>query len=415
VDIVFDTGVQGRIAEPYITKAKDHATARLSQPANKTDLQSLTFALISFTLIRKLLISIPASEEYEMGRFKDIARTDLWAPKSVISAVDNVGKFEYEDKTARLRYNSQDIFRMMMVTCQVMNQHSDYSDSFASPVLQDAVTVPWEEVDVSRLVITSESSVRWIRDEAVTFLNAAYKTTWKMEMPRDPNHPDAPVVSFDVSYPRLEISTNQDKQLDNVIAWLGKLNAAMPAVEYMICAGFATCWKLVYFQRVGHLMTILERSVPAWITFRPYDILVKLGLHHCELSSDDYDGTAYVGFVKEIHRRIISSVSVFTEFLELAKQPDNKFGTAAQLLPFKKGMFAERAFVGMEDYSYQRMRSDAQSDCITKIKDKGLVTAGLIFGFSREVIVSDNFVGRVNGDPNLIRTSYLKSDLKNYH
>jgi hypothetical protein len=338
------------------------------------------------------------------------------APKSVIAAVANVGKFELDDKVCRLKYNSQDIFRMLMTMCKVMNHHSDFEDMYSSPVVEDGDTAGWDDVDVTRLVITSEASVRWIRDEAAKFLDVAYENTWNVEYtpPATPTEPEPAPVQMTCTYPRLPISLDADKQMENVVAWINRLHAKMPGVEYVIAAGFATAWKLIFFQRIGHLLTGLVKGLPAWILTRPFDILTTLGLFHCEISTDDYDGTSYVGFVHAIHQHLVMNVAFFAEFLELGKQPDDKFGTAAQLIPYKRNDFVERVMVGLEDFTVQKLKADAQTICITKIRDKGLATAGLIFGFAQDVSVVPNYIGRVNGDPNSVRNQFFKSDLKSY-
>lgn len=303
-----------------------------------------------------------------------------------------------------------------MTICKVMNSHSDFADLYSGPVVVGGDTVPWDEVDVSRLVITSEASVRWIRDEAAKYLDRAYENTWDVSYtpPATPEEPEPEPVRMTCTYPRLPISLDAEKQMENVVAWINRLNARMPGVQYVIAAGFATAWKLIFYQRVGYLFRNLVRGLPDWIDSRPFDVLVTLGLHHCEISTDDYDGTSYIGFVNAIHQHLVMNVAFFAEFLELGKQPDDKFGTAAQLIPYKRNDFVERVLVGLEDFTVQKLKADAQTLCITKIKDKGLATAGLIFGFAQEVSVVPNYIGRTNGDPNSIRNQFFKSDLKSY-
>lgn len=303
-----------------------------------------------------------------------------------------------------------------MTICKVMDEHSDFVDNYSSPVTVDGATLPWDDVDVTRLVITSEASVRWIRDEAVKFLDRAYENNWQVEYtpPTTPEEPEPAPVMMTCTYPRLPISQDAEKQMENVVAWINKLHRRMPGVQYVIAAGFATAWKLIFFQRVGHLLRNLVRGLPDWIDVRPFDVLTTLGLHHCEISTDDYDGTSYVGFVRAIHQHVLMNTAFFAEFLDLGKQPDDKFGTAAQLIPYKRNDFVERVIVGLEDYTVQKLKADAQAICITKLKDKGLTTAGLIFGFAQEVQVVPNYIGRVNGDPNSVRNQFFKPDLKSY-
>ena len=415
VEIVFDVGVQSRIADIYVTKARNHAINKYQSVNN--DLQCSTFALISIALCRKLLLSTPDSEEYEVGRFRSIWKTELMAPKSAIAAISNVGKFEFEDKVARLKYSSQDVFRMLLTTCKVMNQHSSYRNNYATGYHDADGEVGWDDVDTTRCVITSESSVRWLRDEAIKFLDVAYMNTWQVDFspPPTPEVPDPPIIAMEVSYPRLKIVDDADKQLQEVVAWLGRLHAGMPGVQYVIAAGFATAWKLVFFQRVGHLFSNLVRGLPDWINNRPIDVLTTLGLHHYDLSTDDYDGLSYFGFIHEIHNHVLTNTAFYSEFLELAKQPDDKFGTAAQMIPYNRTDFAEAVFVGLPLFTYERLKSDAQAITVVKLQDRGAVTAGLTFGFARDVKIVPNFIGRLNGDPNNIRTQYLKPDLKLYN
>jgi hypothetical protein len=417
VELTFDHTSVGRIAQPYVAKARDHAVHRLHQPPESEDFQSHTFALISFTMIRKMLLAVPSSEKFEMGRFKTIADVEWFAPKSVIAAVDNIGKFEQDDMVARLKYNSQDIFRLMMDTAKVMDRHSDYHEKYASPVQG----LPWDEIDTSKLVITSEASARWIRDKAKEYLNRAMEHTWTVTITGtdpDPDDEDNEIPwqqQIQVTYPHLVISDNPDKQLRNVLDWVVKLNARMPHIQTVIAAGFATCWRLIYFQRIGHLLRNIERGLPAWFDMRPYDMLTTLGLHHCEISTDDYDGDGYVGFVHEIHRRLITLRSDFNHFLELAKQPDTAFGTVAQLLTYDSEKdYVDKDVIGIDGMIIGALKSDSQAECMYKLKNKGQVVAGLIFGFTKKVEMINNYLGRVNGNPNTLRDNYLKSDFKNY-
>lgn len=416
VEITFDHTSVARVAAPFVTKARDHAQHRLRQEADSEDFQSSTFALISFTAIRKMLLSVPASEKFELGRFKNFTDVEWFGPKSVIAAVDNIGKFEHDDMIARIKYNSQDIFRLMMDTCKVMDRHQDYNGKFASPVALQ----PWEDLDTSKLVITSDSSVRWIRDKAKDYLDRAMAHTWNVvvrgpDRDDDGNEIEPWEENMQVSYPHLDYNPDPDKQLRNVLEWLPKLNARMPHILTLISAGFATCWKLIYFQRIGHLMNRIERNLPDWYTDRPYDILTRLGIHHCDISTDDYDGDGYVGFVNEIHRRLITMRTDFNQFLEMAKQPDTAFGSPAQLLVYNsENDYVDRDVIGIEGMTIGGMRSDSQAESMFKLKNKGQVVAGLIFGFTKKVEMFNNYLARVNGNPNTLRDNYLKSDFKNY-
>lgn len=417
VEITFDQAAVGRIAAPYVERAKEHAQYRLQRPANEEDLQATTVALVSFTAIRKMLLAVPASEQYELGRFKTIKDVEWFAPKSVIAAVDNIGKFEHEDFVARLKYNSQDIFRLMMETCKVMDRHQFYGGKYSSPVQN----VDWEDLDTSTLVITSESSARWIRDKAREYLKTAFAHHWTVTItgndpPEDEGGDPIPwQQEVEVTYPNLPFDDDPDKQIRNVLDWLALLNNRMPFIRRVVAAGFATCWKLIYFQRIGHMFRNIEDRIPDWFNDRPYDILTELNLHHADVATDDYDGTSYVGFVNEIHRYVINKRVDFNQFLELAKQPDTAFGSPAQLIVYKKDSdFTNKEMFGLAGSFVANVKNDAQAESVVKIKNKGQTVSGLLFAFSSKVEVSDNYLSRVNGNPTTLKNNYLKSDFKSY-
>jgi hypothetical protein len=87
----------------------DHARFKLRYGSSDDRLARLTRAMISFGAIRKLLMTIPSSQEYEVSEMRDFLRQDLQLPRSAATALDNLGKFEIDDFVCRIKYHSLDV------------------------------------------------------------------------------------------------------------------------------------------------------------------------------------------------------------------------------------------------------------------------------------------------------------------
>lgn len=400
VDVVLDLGFQDREAAPYVARAKDHATYKLDLPEDVT-LPSVTYAMISLGIVRKLLLATPVSQSYEVSVMKDFADQDLFLPKASIAAIDNLGKFELDDFVARIKYQTQDVARLLIKMCQVMDGHPRFRNRYIAPQWPVPPHPPrqatWADVDVDAVVVPSRSSALWIRDQAVKYLDEAYKHTWKMT--------DAEGNEFEVSYPRLELSKSQEAQLRNITDWFAKLSEHMPNVLQMVSAGICSAWDEQWFS--SYAWRDLGVDFPTWAP-APLDVLRTMGVWRVSFQAGEF-----VPFAREILNHLISMKPVFDEFLDLARQPDNKFGTEAQMVYLPDVAFSDKPLYGLPNRVYQGIKRGTQGRSVVKVKNKGLVVAGSILGLTRRVEVTDNYLAQVNGDPDNLRLQYHRSDFKN--
>jgi len=402
VDITLDLGVVDRVAAPYMERAKDHTNYKLLDPDSDTVVRS-TFALISFTAIRKLLMTIPDSQNYDVAPLLDFLSQDLMAPRAAITAFDNLGKFELDDYVARLKYHSQDVMRLSIELCKVMDGHPRFAGRFEPPIpswwerSEEHPTFRWADIITEDVVIGSTSSATWIRNKALKYLELAFDHTWEMTTPE--GH------KFQVSYPKLKYIDNPELQLLNVTNWLEKLDSHMPEITTVVAAGICTAWVKDWFSVIPFKTLVPE--FPDWLPFeRPRDVL-----KHAKIQAISFSGSEVVTFLRAIFEHITMNVPVYNDFLNLAVQPVNRFGNESQLLPLSKEAFKDK-IDGSYGLHYQSIKRGSTSRVISKIKNKGRVVSGLIFGLSTEVEVRSNYIANVNGDPDQLRLAYLKSDFK---
>lgn len=401
VDVELDLGFQDREASTYVARAKDHATYKLDLPEDVT-LPTTTYAMISLAIVRKLLLATPTSQEYEVAIMKDFANQDLFIPKAAIAAIDNLGKFEVDDFVARIKYQTQDIARMLIKMCQVMDQHPRFRGRYTPPQWPVAPQPPraatWADVEIDKVVTASRSSASWIRDQAEIYLQRAYEHTWEMT--------DAQGNVYQVSYPRLVVSKSKEAQLRNITDWFEKLSEHMPHVLEMVSAGICTAWDEQWF--TAYTWTDLGVPFPEWAP-APLDVLRTMGLWRVSFQAGEF-----VPFAREVLNHLISMKPVFDEFLDLARQPDNKFGTEAQLVYLPDSAFINKPLFGLPgNRVYSSIKRGTQGRSIIKVKNKGLVVAASILGLTRKVEVSDNYLAQVNGDPENLRIQYHRSDYRN--
>lgn len=422
VDVVFDTDVQDRVAQPYVERAATFAKEKLNEPEDSQDHKVTAYALISITMARKMLMSIPNSDVSDMEMLTSIKTTEWFGPKAAVAGIDHIGKFEYEDKVARIKYNSQDIIRILAKMCKVMNNHSYFNGRYLAPTVNGPHNYDWDALDTSKIVTTSESSVRWMRDEGRKYLEKAYDQTWLCQYqpmgpnPADPDGPPiptGPLVGMTVSYPRLKISNDPEKQWENVLQWLNLLSPEMPHVMSVISAGLATAWKLKYFKEPSRPFKALEKGLPAWFEVTPAEVLVLLGLIHVKFTMQKINAKSFLNFILDIHGFMLSKTYIFKAYLEMAKQPDNAFGSQAQLLSYKDGDFTTEGLPGLEEYDYKKIKTGARPWSISMVADKGVAAAGMIFGFTKQVMFQTIFRGETDKPAENGRSRYLSSDFKN--
>jgi len=261
----------------------------------------------------------------------------------------------------------------------------------------------WSDIYVTHIVDASRGSVLYIRDVARAYLDKAFDTSFDATL----TLPNGDTKVIKVSYPRLKWSANPESQLRNVTDWLGEFSEELPDVKKVIAAGLCSAWQHDWF--TSESFDTLVPDFPDWLPFEgPFDVLDEARIQRIS-----YGASELISFMRAIMNELNDSVPMFSEVFSLVKQPENKFGTPALLVPLGDECFKDRTGHELHLPVSDIIRGSS-SRMIMKLKNKGQVVSGLIFGFVKNVEVRDNYLAQVNGDPNSLRQQYLRSDMKNY-
>lgn len=407
VDVELDPGLLDRMASPYMDKAADFATIRdLDPEVAGADLPRATHALVGFTMIRKLLKSAPASVKPSLHAFKFISDTEFFAPPALISAVDNLGKFSSDQFTIRNKYLEQDVVRNVFRVLKSMSAHTNFAGKYVAPP-----GMTWNDLDPERLVFPSEASARWIRDLGQTFLAETAYHSFPATV--QINGVD---VEIRATFPQLRISTNRETMLNNILAWIVNINPAMPNALLLIAAAIFTIWTPLYTERwAGATVALVEprlADTPAGdLTLR--QLLTAANVQVVTLRIHQAIRNDWVQFMTDVHNYVSAyGRTTFDKFLRLTKQPDTEFGSMAQLLELDPTAWSQVP-ARSAAHQYWNQRQDMSASTLIKLPNRGDVTSGLMFGFTKKVTYQNNLSARLNGSIQTTRLSYLASDFLN--
>jgi hypothetical protein len=413
VDVTYDDTFIDRVAAGYVNQA--NMFAQHERRGDDENYQAMTHSLISMATIRKLMLSAPQTELSELSRIRDIADHELFVPKNLAAVLSSLGKFELDDFVARIKYNVQDVYRALLATCKIMNRHSDFRGRYFSPlpIFDDHGDIegwkPWDQVDPSKVVLPAESSTRWLRDQAKTFLEEAYLQDWEVMIPG----PDGgPAVPIRVTYPKLPISKNPETQVRNVAAWFAKLSEHHPNVHVIAAAGLATAWQTYWTRQADDPIRDFA-DLPEWYDSTARDVLTELGLDLWSPSSAlMLAGNDTISMIRDIHLAVKDFHPHFTQFLDVTKMPDDKFGSEAQMFALDPVDYVEKPMLGLANKTYFEPRVETSATTIAKFKNKGNAVLGLVAGLSTKVEVRNNYRARANGSPATILRTMLSPDYR---
>lgn len=405
VQITYDTGFLDRLAQNYLDKVIEYKVSQTQYSNADNDLEATTYAVLGFGVIRKLLLSAPSSGQLELSKLSYIRKAELFVPPASASAIDNLGKFDYGDSVCRLRYHEQDIYRTCFKIMKVASYHSFFDQQpcpthFSTPGVESN---NWNDLDPDKLVFPLSSSVRWLREESLEFLRRAYDYHWRPEG-----------FNYDVSYPKLVYDESAEKQLNNFISWIALLHADMPNVVDVVRAGLVSCWRLEWSRFPDrNFQNHLGDRCPALISgWTPSEVLGHLGVTILQFNWGGLVVNDWIQYLQDLHSYVISqSVPMLSRVFKFVRQPDNAFGSAAQLLAVSdEEKLPERAGA-CSIVPFRRILAQSECDAHYKVKEKGLVVAGLVFGFSKKVIRRDTYRAILSGDANNFKAQYLASDM----
>lgn len=359
------------------------------------------------------MLSAPQTELSDLARLRDITDHELFIPKNYAAIVASVGKFELDDFTCRLKYNVQDIYRALLDVCKVMNRHSRFQGRYFSPIPNyddDGELVgwlPWDDVVPSQVVLPVDSSTRWIRDQAQAFLNDAYDRHFQVQI-----LVEGEPVEVTVSYPRLQISNNPEVQLRNVSAWLNRLSQHLPNVNQVAAAGLCTAWQTFWTRQYDDEIRDFAPGLPEWFHLTGQQVLAELNVRIWSPGRAlMLAGNDTVSMIKDILSAVKDYHSQFSQFLDLVKMPDDKFGTEAQMFALDPEDFIEKPMDGLANKTFLQPRTEASATTIAKFKNKGNAVLGLAAGLSLKVEVRNNYRARLNGSASTILRNMIAPDL----
>lgn len=414
VDVVFDPEFTNRVSVGYVDQAKTQALKDLA-PEDDTQYQVLTKGLVQLTVIRKLMLGTSADETSGLSKFDSIVKSELFVPRNLAAVVANLGSFAVDDYIGRIKYGGLDVHRQLLELCKNMNRHPKVqAGEFFSPVpvYDDEGGIdhflPWEEVDSTKVIVPNDASTRWIRDEAKDYLDQAFAHTWDVD--------DGHGGVMTVSYPRLDIVTNPDRQLEKVIAWIGTLSPHHPQVHQVIAAGLCTAWQTIWSKMADKAINRLVPTLPDWMNLTPRLLLAQFEVTIWDASRTlMLAGNDPISMIYYVTDLIKDSREFYQRFLDLVKMPDDKLGTEAQMFPLQADDYIERPVFGIPGDVYYALRKESESRVISKFKNKGLATIGIAAGFVKDVQFKTNYKASVVGNPFSILAQVLRPDYKSGH
>lgn len=404
--VIQEPTLQDRIAEYSVAAAETIARNELSQPAGNQDFEILVSATISLGLARKMLMTIPSSEQFEIGIFSDFLQVDHYLPSNSLAAIDHVGKFSKDDRVVRIRYHSQDTFRILLRTCRRLSHHSSFEGRFR-PVIPDT---DWQTLDIENIVINSESSALWLRDQSSKFLTAMFTTHFPVTILDEAGNGH----QVEVSYPRLARSQNVRTQFNHFLTWVAVLDPNLPRAIRLALSGACTFWERFWFDHLDdHFQSLYpRRAMPAWFgQLTPRDLLDEFGIVYYNMDAERILGNGCKAMIQEAFAELSRERPVLSTFFNMVKQNRNEFGSEAQLIIYDQEDLVEKESRVFNDTTFMVPRGGAVVRNNRKVTDLGAVAAGLMFVYSNECFVVANFRAQASIDPNMARNQYLAGDV----
>jgi len=404
VEVELDKTFVERVEEVYVPRVREHHEFYGNLEQRGEDMEIETRLIIHATQFRKLLISTPASKQVDVAKYMHLTKTDLFSFPSLIAAFSNLGKVEFDEFVVRIKNNTVNIHRQALTIAKIFLGHSTTEGRYRDH-LRDRI----EEALPYRTVFGDEASAQWIRDGSKKALDRLRDIDF-------PINNAAGVQLYRASYPKLELDKDLIRQRQNVIEWIGKLGPAMPEIVAAVRYGVSTVFEKIWFSlgNFDRALNLIWTDLPNWVAWTPHEILTGLDLHlirYTQVGHEAFD--TYHTIIQDAFELITSaSVSNLSAVFKFAKQPDDGFGTKAQLVVVDDKNRVQRGSRWLEGTQYTELAANTFGTSLLKIKEKGLVSSSLIFGLSREVKFDPVFEARLNGSIASVRKAYLSPDFK---
>jgi len=401
ISVKVDDTVVDRVLETYLPRLRQYCELTRVTAPNTLNLVRDCELLLMFGLFRKLVLAAPTSQ-LDLDMFSFVKRIELWLPPAYISVIDNFGKLEFDDFVVRIKYNQLVIFQLAVRIVKIWSLYIARGVAYPQTWVARLATVN----NYKRVLTDNQASVDYLIDQAKDFLEEQYQV----------NHPftDAQgVVLFHYSYPHLSMSKDYDTQVQNVKTWLTLVNGNMPNIDVMLAAVFSTIFRVEWFASRMERLRVRDPTFPAWLNITPDDIIDGAG--YVFVLSGVHDGYSIAKIASEALAYVSECVQAsLSPILLFEKQPNNEFGSKAQLVQVDEDQFYEKASKGYPNHRILEISDHAFGRSLFKFKEKDSVVMALLFGFTTDVKYENIYHSRLNTNSVNTKALYLAKDIRKF-
>lgn len=411
------TDFPSRIGNTYFEHVEGYLRHRAVGDEELNDGIHATSALIHFLCASKLLRAHPASSMESVSDLWNLRQIETHGPTALLSVIDNLGKFDDGPDSVRVAHSALHIKRWYLSGLQQLMKHSTAFPEWKTgdDTIPDYVR-GLENWNIANCVFPDRDSVDWIRDSGKNYLTELLKRTHNVTVAVDGQQPQ----QIRMSNPFMEISNDHSIQRMRIIAWINSLTQHNPDWEQLVLAGLATICEIDWLRRPNDRFGDIDGQLPEGVRqLRVSAFLEALGLTIPYYPRDDY---TQPGSLHQFSRDVAAAYSIifdeqmglFKAVFNIQRQPDNAFGTSAQLVPIPLEQRQTRPRKDYPGRTYLELPNDPHSSVTREVANKSMAATGLLFGFSYKVEWLPTIVGRLNAGGAAIRSQYLGEDKRVY-
>jgi len=401
IEFDFDFEALKRLDAVYLPKVKEFADFSSREDFNSNVLVAQMRLLIRCVIFRKMVLSTPESQKTFIAKYDFVKYIDLFAPPSLLAAVENIGKFEFDDFVGRIRNNVHNIHLMAIEIVKQAFTIDSIRNSY-----DDFLVVKIRESTFSNCFFKEKSSVDIIRQRSKKFLDDLYEQDFEVQLEN---------AQCRLSYPRLKLSSDDAEQVTYLVEWFNKLHGAMPEVNAATTAGLAMIISERWFSGVNfnRALNVLYPDLPDWVDLTPSEFIHRLEYKQFNYNAPSDFQQNYLQALQEVFSYVQDvRSSQLNSIIKFSKMSDNAFGTKSQIVVVPDKCFDDKALLPYEDVAYFEAKPSVYAECLFKLKEKGLVTNQLIFSFTKNVEYKTIYEARLNGNVLNTRYMYLNPDFR---
>lgn len=402
VDIDLHLDIDQRLIDGYDDKIESFMEL---QPFNDTKADDLSFrrtqdlsAMVNLAIAKKLWTATPDSEKVPVEHLKYIRNYNVDLPKAINVAIDHLGKITDEDWICRIKWNSLTIERFLFRGIQ----NAAYNDDFAKTYLHVKDLDGFKKIANDYLITTSSDSVQWLRDHSFTVLKKLMSTEFQVKIGSGNDR-------IIVCMPQLQFSNDIDEDRKNIILWMNKITVNHTNWESAINAAIIRLATPYWIDKRDRKLSLIDEMFDntLWKDVTMSSVLKSLEITHI----DDIEGfklrDATGSFLFYYQKK---SLPLFRRIFNMsAANQSSSFGSKSQLIVLDSKNFK---ILDKVKRKINQVSTSAEGSSIFKVKDKSAIVHQMIYGFTRNVEISENYKYRTNGSPNSIKSTNLSGDFR---